>query len=84
MPTEVLINLDELLGNAYRLDQAAMQRPRAVALIKEAAASNPAIRAALVHRRDMLRQVRDARQVLDRHGCHVTATQFDLLDAALR
>lgn len=77
-----MVNIDDLLGQAYRLDQQAGHRPEAVALIRDAA-KDLSVAAVLRQRRDQLRQVREARRFGDRDGCHVTATMVDLLNAAL-
>lgn len=80
------MNIDDLLGEAYRLDQTQGHRAEAVALIREAAKEGR-VGEVLHQKRDQLRELRRARQqfrggiMLD--GCHVTAVLVDLLNAAI-
>lgn len=75
------VNIDNLLAEAYRLDQTGGTRQRAVALIREAATSD-LVATFLKDRRDYLKKVRDQGRIGDQNRCHVTAVLVDLLDAA--
>lgn len=76
------LNIDDLLGRAYHVDQRRGQRVQAIAMIRDAA-NDPLVATILREKRDHLRAVRWARQFGERDGCHVTATLVDLLDRAL-
>jgi len=77
------MNIDDLLGQAYQLDQRGGRRQAAVMLIRDAANMDPAIAAILRQKREQLRAVREARRLGERDGCHTTAVLVELLNRAL-
>lgn len=76
------LNIDELLGRAYRAMSVGGNRPEAIKLIQDATA-DPAVALVLRQKRDYLTAVRDARRMGQQDGCHVTATLVELLTRAL-
>jgi hypothetical protein len=70
------LNLDELLGEAYRLYQIKAHKREAAALVQQAVDAEPVIAPHLRDRLAVLRRVAEKR----RHGCHVTRALIEILD----
>lgn len=77
------MKIDDLLGQAYALDQIAHNRIAAIKLIRDALAADHSANELLRQRAVHLNAVRAARRFGDRDGCHVTAVLSEILNQAI-
>lgn len=73
------MSLDDLLGQVYHVDQVEHDQAKASKLIKDAIAADPEIEGKLKTRFIELQQVRAARRMGAKDGCHVTGVLCDVL-----
>ena len=74
------MKLDDVLGEAYMLQQRQADKPKAIAMIRSAFKETPELRTSAGARLQQLNQVIAAR---GRRACHVSSVLYDLLGQAL-
>lgn len=75
--------LDDILGDAYTIDQVGHDRAGAIQVIKAKIEGNSELRELAQSEFERLAPVVQARSSGGRHGCHVSAVCLDLLRGAL-